>query len=183
MMCRQAIATDLIPPVGERDHIRGPEDAPVTLVEYGDYDCPWTGRAYPVGKALLREFSGRLAFVFRAFPLTRIHENAQAAAEASEAAAVQGKFWEMHDRLFESRRKLSRDDLLHYAEEVGLDVERFRRETEERVHARAVRASLKSGLESGVTGTPAFFLNGIRYEGPYDLDALSDAISGAFTPA
>src|SRR3712207_1659634 len=114
----------------------------------------------------------RLRFVFRAFPLTRIHEHAQAAAEAAEAAAAQGRFWEMHDRLFEAHRRLGEEDLLLYAQEVGLDVSRFQRELGEHVHTGRVRRDVQSGLQSGVPGTPTFFVNGVRHDGTYDFETL-----------
>jgi protein-disulfide isomerase len=169
-------AVELDPPVGERDRVRGAPDAPLTLVEYGDYDCPYTVRAHAVVWGLRRRLSDRLRFVFRAFPLTRIHANAQAAAEA---AASQERFWEMYDRLFEARRRLEDADLRRYAEEFGLDVERFRRETEEHAHAGRVREDLRSGLRSGVRGTPTFFINGIRHDGPNDLETLLAALENA----
>jgi protein-disulfide isomerase len=172
-------AVGLDPPVGERDRVRGAPDAPLTLVEYGDYDCPYTVRAHAVVRGLRRRFGDRLRFVFRAFPLTRIHAHAQAAAEAAEAAAAQGRFWEMHDRLFEARRRLEDADLRGYAEEVGLDVERFRSEAEEHAYAGRVREDLRSGLRSGVRGTPTFFINGIRHEGPNDFETLLAALENA----
>ena len=172
-------AVELDPPVGERDRVRGAPDAPLTLVEYGDYDCPYTVRAHAVVRGLRRRLGDRLRFVFRAFPLTRIHAHAQAAAEAAEAAAAQGRFWEMHDRLFEARRKLEDADLRGYAEEIGLDVERFWRETEEHDHAGRVREDLRSGLRSGVRGTPTFFINGIRHDGPNDFETLLAALENA----
>jgi protein-disulfide isomerase len=172
-------AVELDPPVGERDRVRGAPDAPLTLVEYGDYDCPYTVRAHAVVRGLRRRLGDRLRFVFRAFPLTRIHAHAQAAAEAAEAAAAQGRFWEMHDRLFEARRRLEDADLRGYAKEIGLDVERFRRETEEHAHAGRVREDLRSGLRSGVRGTPTFFINGIRHDGPNDFETLLAALENA----
>ena len=172
-------AVELAPPVGERDRVRGAADAPLTLVEYGDYDCPYTVRAHAVVRGLRRRLGDRLRFVFRAFPLTRIHAHAQAAAEAAEAAAAQGRFWEMHDRLFEVRRRLEDADLRGYAEEVGLDVRRFRREMEEHAHADRVREDLRSGLRSGVRGTPTFFINGIRHDGPNDFESLLAALEYA----
>jgi protein-disulfide isomerase len=170
---------ELVPPVGERNRVRGPQDAPVTLVEFGDYDCPYTVRAHAVVGGLRRRLGDRLRFVFRAFPLTRIHAHAQAAAEAAEAAAAQGRFWEMHDRLFEAHRRLEKADLKRYAGEVGLDVERFERETEEHAHAGRVREDLRSGLRSGVRGTPTFFINGVRHDGSHNFEALLAALEAA----
>ncbi len=166
-------------PVGERDRSRGPGDAPVTLVEYGDYDCPYTFKAHETVEEVLNRLKGELCFVFRVFPLTRIHVNAQAAAEAAEAAAAQDLFWPMHDRLLRARRNLSARALERYAGEVGLDVDRFRRETTSHAHSRGVREQLKGGLESGVRGTPTFFINGVLHEGPYGIDSLLGAIEEA----
>ncbi len=126
-----------------------------------------------------RRHGDRLRFVFRAFPLTRIHAHAQAAAEAAEAAAAQGQFWEMHDRLFDAHRRLEDADLRAYAEEIGLDVGRFRREMEEHAHAGRVREDLRSGLRSGVRGTPTFFINGIRHDAPNDFETLLAALEAA----
>ncbi len=151
----------------------------MTLVEFGDYDCPYTVRAYSVVRGLRKRMGDRLRFVFRAFPLTRIHEHAQAAAEAAEAAAAQGRFWEMHDRLFEAHRRLGEEDLLRYAEEIGLDVGRFEREMGGHVYSGRVRRDLESGLRSGVPGTPTFFINGIRHDGSYNFETLLAALEGA----
>src|SRR5262249_10561446 len=127
---------DLAMPVDpEHDHIRGPEDAPVTLVEYGDFECPYCGRAEPVLRELVAEFGDELRFVFRDLPLTDVHPNAQLAAEAAEAAAAQGKFWEMHDLLFQHQDALTSTDLVRYAKELALDVDRFRDELRRRVYA------------------------------------------------
>jgi protein-disulfide isomerase len=145
-------------PVGERDHARGPvvASAEVTLVEYGDFECPNTRRARPVVRRLRQEFGDRLLFVFRNFPLTRIHPHAQAAAEATEAAGSQGRYWEMHDLLFENQGHLENEDLKRYTEQLGLDPERFDRELAQ--HARRVREDLRGGLKSGVERTPTFFV-------------------------
>jgi NhaA family Na+:H+ antiporter len=162
----------LKPPVGDRDHIRGRPDAPVTLVEYGDYECPHCRQVAPIIEQLWERFGDRLRYVFRHFPITTAHPNAQLAAEAAEAAAAQGKFWEMHDRLFERTGFLGREQLVHLAEELDLDVERFERELDEHIHAERVREDFQGGVRSGANGTPAFFLNGVRYDGPWDLDSL-----------
>ncbi len=171
--------TGLVPPVNDGDRVRGPRDAALTLVEFGDYDCPYTVRAYFVVRGLRRRLGDRLRFVFRAFPLTRIHAHAQAAAEAAEAAAAQGRFWEMHDRLFEARRRLESTDLERYAAEIGLEVERFEREVEEHTHARRVREDLRSGLRSGVRGTPTFFIDGVRHDGSSNFETLLAALEAA----
>ena len=166
-------------PVGERDHVRGPASAEVTLVEYGDFECPYTRRARPVARRLGREFGDRLLFVFRNFPLTRIHPHAQAAAEAAEAASAQGRHWQMHDLLFDNQWHLEDEDLKRYAQRLGLDLERFDRELTEHAHARRVREDLRGGLESGVRGTPTFFVNGLRHDGPNDLATLWAAVEEA----
>src|SRR3712207_6236511 len=163
-------------PVGERDHVRGTASAEVTLVEYGDFECPYTRRARPVARRLSQEFGDRLLFVFRNFPLTRIHPHAQAAAEAAEAAAAQGRYWEMHDLLFDNQRHLEDEDLRRYAEHLGLGLKRFDRELAEHAHARRVREDVRSGLKSGVKGTPTFFVNGLRHDGTNDLATLRAAM-------
>jgi protein-disulfide isomerase len=154
-------------------------EAPVTLVEYGDFECPYTRRARPVVRRLSQEFGDRLLFVFRNFPLSRIHPHAQAAAESAEAAADQGRYWEMHDLLIENQRHLVDEDLRRYAQRLGLDAERFDRELAQHAHARRVREDLRGGLESGVKGTPTFFVNGLRHDGPNDLAALRAAVEQA----
>ena len=163
-------------PVGARDHVEGPATAPVTLVEYGDYECPHCGRAYPILKQIQRELGDRLRFVFRNFPLTRIHLHAQHAAEAAESAASQGKFWIMHDRIFERQFALEDENLIEYARELGLDVERFRAELTSHAHRKRVRDDFMSGVRSGVNGTPTFFVNGVRYDASWDHDPLLAAL-------
>jgi NhaA family Na+:H+ antiporter len=162
----------LKPPVGDRDHIQGPADAAVTLVEYGDYECPHCRQVAPIVEQLQDRFGDRLRYVFRHFPITSAHPNAQLAAEAAEAAAAQGKFWEMHDRIFEHTGPLDKQQLVSFAQELDLDVERFERELDEHVYADRVREDFMSGVRSGANGTPAFFLNRVRYDGPWDLDSL-----------
>jgi len=162
----------LKPPVGDRDHIQGPADAPVTLVEYGDYECPHCRQVAPIVEQLQERFGDRLRYVFRHFPITSAHPNAQLAAEAAEAAAAQGKFWEMHDRIFEHTGPLHRQQLALFAQELDLDMERFERDLDEHVYADRVREDFLSGVRSGANGTPAFFLNGVRYDGAWDLDSL-----------
>jgi protein-disulfide isomerase len=172
--------TTLTMPVSEdRDHIQGPADAPVTLVEYGDYECPYCGAAYPIVKEVQSRMSDRLRFVFRNFPITTSHPHAEQAAEAAEAAAAQGRFWEMHDHLYENQRRLEDSDLRAYAETVGLDVEQFDNELTEHVHAPRVREDFMSGVRSGVNGTPTFFINGRRHDDSYDLDTLLAALAQA----
>ena len=166
------IPTRLTLPVSERDHIRGPAAAPVTLVEYGDYECPYCGQAYPVVEAVRRQLGDTLRFVFRHSPLAQVHPHALHAAEAAEAAGAQGKFWEMHDTLFTHQDALDDPDLIGYAEALGLDTRKFRRALEEDAFLGRIREDVVSGLESGVMGTPTFFINDVRYEGPYDYDTL-----------
>ena len=163
-------------PVGERDHVRGPSNAPVTLVEYGDYECPHCGRAYPIVKAVQGRVGNELRFVFRNFPLRESHPHAQRAAESAEAAGAQGRFWEMHDRLFERQFALDDEYLIEYAGDLGLDVERFRAELVGRVYEPRVREDFRSGVRSGVNGTPTFFINGVRYDGSWDRDSLLAAL-------
>jgi len=166
----------LTPPVGERDHIQGSSHARVTLVEYGDYECPYCGEAYPMVKALQRHFKDKLRLVFRNFPLAEAHPHAAQAAQAAEAAGAQGKFWEMHDQLYENQSALEDNDLAGYADALGLDVPLFLRQmTDHHITAR-VREDFLSGVRSGVNGTPTFFINGFRYDGSYDLESMVAAI-------
>src|SRR5213594_2369343 len=155
----------LTPPVGERDHVAGPATAPVTLVEYGDFECPSCRKAWPMVKELQRRLGKNLRFVFRNFPLTKLHPNAARAAEAAEAAAAQGAFWQMHDRLFERQFALEDDNLIEYATELGLDAARVARELAAHVYKAQVRDDFMSGVKSGVNGTPTFFINGVRHDG------------------
>jgi len=170
-------------PVGADDHALGPADAPLTLVEYADYECPDSRRAYPIVKALLRRFGPRLRFVFRNFPLSQVHGQAEHAAEVAEAAAAQGKYWEMHDRLFERQFALDDVYLIEYAGDLGLDAARVERELEGRVHQPRVRADFRSGLQSGVKGTPTFFVNGVRFRGPWDEELLARALEAGAAPS
>jgi protein-disulfide isomerase len=167
-------------PVSEdRDHIRGPANAAVTLVEYGDYECPYCGAAYPIVKEVQARMGDRLRFVFRNFPIATSHPHAEHAAEAAEAAAGQDRFWEMHDLLYENQQRLRDQDLRAYAETLGLDLERFDKELAEHVHAARVQEDFMSGVRSGVNGTPTFFINGHRHDGPYDLEPLLAALERA----
>jgi DNA integrity scanning protein DisA with diadenylate cyclase activity len=169
----------LDPPVGDQDHALGPATAPVTLVEYGDYECPYCGRMHPVVRELRERLGDRLRFVFRHFPLDSVHPHARRAAEAAEAAAAQGRFWEMHDLLYENRENLDDESLGRYADELGLDVARFEDDLSERRHAPRVREDRFGGERSGVEGTPTFFVNGMRYEGSLELQALLAAVEDA----
>jgi len=173
------LIVDLAEPVDpERDHIRGPADAPVTVLEYGDFECPYCGQAEPVVRELLRDF-GDITYAWRHLPLNDVHPRAQMAAEASEAAANQGAFWEMHDLLLEHQDALRMEDLVGYAEELGLDVDRFEEELRTREGARRVAEDVDSADISGVSGTPTFFVNGLRHYGAYDIATLSAAVKAA----
>ena len=158
----------LTPPVSAADHVAGPSDAALTLVEYGDYECPYCGMAYPIVKAAQRSLGTRLRFVFRNFPLNEAHPHARRAAEAAEAAAAQEKFWPMHDMLFEHQDALEDADLIRYAKLIGLDAERFERELKAGTYTKRVRDDFRSGVRSGANGTPTFFVNGVRFDEPWN---------------
>ena len=162
----------LLLPIRSTDHVSGPENAPYTLVEYGDYECPECGRLFVILRDLQREIALRLRIVFRHYPLSGIHHHAQEAAEAAEAAGAQGKFWEMHTLLFERQHALKTKDLIHYAEELGLDVDRFRDELKNHTYSERVRADFLAGVQNGVYGTPGLFLNGVRYDAAWDQETL-----------
>jgi protein-disulfide isomerase len=167
-------------PVTEgRDHIQGPADAAVTLVEYGDYECPYCGAAYPIIKEVQARMGERLRFVFRNFPISTSHPHAEQAAEAAEAAASQGRFWPMHDLLYENQSRLRDQDLHAYAEKLQLDIEPFDKEMADHVHAERVREDFMSGVRSGVNGTPTFYINGARHDGSYDVETLLAALERA----
>ncbi len=163
----------------QRDHIRGPDDAPVTLLEYGDFECPYCGRAEQVIRELLSSMGTDVRYVWRHLPLNDVHPRAQLAAEASEAAAAQGSFWEMHDALLGDQESLRASDLQRQAAELGLDVERFNDELHGHEYAGRVLQDVVSADESGVSGTPTFFINGRRHYGVYDIDALTEAVKSA----
>ena len=170
---------DLAVPVDpERDHVRGPEKAPVTLVEYGDFECPYCGLAEPVVRELLADY-GDLRYVWRHLPLTDVHPHAELAAEATEAAAGQGKFWEMHDQLLDHQGALTAKDLIRYAGELGLNTEQFARDLRQRAGQAKIAEDMDSADLSGVSGTPTFFVNGKRHHGAYDIATLSDAVRAA----
>jgi len=172
-----------VPVTADRDHIQGAADAPVTLVLYGDYECPYSGKAYPIVHQVRARMADRLRFVFRNFPITTLHPHAERAAEAAEAAAAQGKFWEMHDLLYENQKRLRDRDLHAYAEQLGLDVERFDKELAEHVHIARVHEGLRSGVRSGVEGTPTFFVNAVRHDDSYDAGTLLKALQRAAVEA
>lgn len=173
----------LKPPVNENDHSEGPEDAPVTLVEYGDYQCPHCARVYPIIKKLQERMGDRMRFVYRDFPLREAHPQAEHAAEAAAWAGDSGKFWEMHDALFDHRNDgpdwLDDDRLLQYASDLGLDPSGLEVALMEERYRSRVRSDFMSGVRSGVNGTPTFFINGSRYDGGWDLPELMDALAGA----
>jgi protein-disulfide isomerase len=168
---------DLSAPVDpERDHIRGPDDAPVTLLEYGDLECPYCGQAETVIRELLSDFGGELRYVWRHLPLNDVHPHAQLAAEASEAAGAQDKFWEMHDLMLAHQDALTLRDIVGYANELGLDADRFKDHLRKRKGAPRIAEDVESADMSGVSGTPSFFINGHRHQDAYDIDTLSKAV-------
>ena len=166
-------------PVSEADHHSGPDDAPVTLVEYGDFECPSCGAAYPNVESVRKKMGARLRFVFRHFPLTQMHPHAMHAAEVAEAAGTQGKFWQMHGMLFEHQDALEDADLVRYAKALHLDDKRFASELASDAYVKAIRQSIGSGIRSGVNGTPTFFINGVRYDGSWEASDLLAALEAA----
>jgi protein-disulfide isomerase len=169
----------LRPPVGPDDHVLGSPDAPVTLVEYGDFECPYCGTAHPEVKRLLAKAKGSIRFVFRHFPLSQAHPHALLAAEAAEAAGAQGKFWEMHDLLYENQEKLDPPALMANARKLDLDLDQFAQDLESHRFRDRVRRDFMSGVRSGVNGTPSFFINGLKHEGGFTAEELRAAIEGA----
>jgi protein-disulfide isomerase len=165
-----------VPVSADRDHTIGPPTAAVTLLEYGDYECPFCGRAHPEVLEAVRAMGDDLQFAFRHFPLSQIHPHSFGAALAAEAAGGQGAFWPMHDMLFEHQDRLDPADLVGYAEALGLDVDRFVRDLEGRTYEPKVRDDFMTGVRSGVNGTPTFFINGVRHNGGWDARSLLAAI-------
>jgi len=172
----EEIAKLSLPVSSNRDHIQGKSNAPVTLVEYGDYECPYCGQAYLIVKEIQQQLKDQLRFVFRNFPLTQVHPHAQQTAEAAEAAGVQKKFWEMHDILYENQQALDYYHLVEYASILDLDIERFNNDLFSHAYAGRVREDFISGVRSGVNGTPTFFVNGVRYNYSWDYETLSDRL-------
>ena len=173
----------LDPPVEpERDHIRGEVDAPLTLLEYGDFECPFCGHATGMVEELRDRFGRDLRYVFRHLPLPEVHPHAELAAEAAEASGAQGRFWDYHDMLFAHQDQLEFEDLLGYAGDLELDVERFARELEERVHSRRVREDVASAEASGARATPTFFVGDRRHVGPYDAETLARKLEASRSP-
>ena len=168
--------TKLLIAVHPEDHLQGDPAAPCTLVEYGDYECPSCGLAYPMVKKLQRHFGKRLALVFRNFPLTQIHPWAEPAAEVAEFAARYDKFWQMHDQLFENQSNLSNALFLELAENLDLSPTELQAAVAGRIYREQVRQEVSGGIRSGVNGTPTFFINGQRHNGPLDFDTLSRVI-------
>jgi len=170
--------SQLKPPVGEHDHVQGPLDAAIVLVEYGDYECPYCGEAYPELKAVQQAMGDAMCFVFRNFPLGNAHPHAQRAAEFAEAAATIGKFWEMHDTLYENQQALDERSLIGYAQALGFD-RALIESTLAGDFTTRVRRDFSSGVRSGVNGTPSLFVNGQRYDGPRDADSLLELFGAA----
>jgi protein-disulfide isomerase len=169
-------------PVGKDDHLRGGASARVTLLEYGDFECPQCAEAYPVLKELEDKLGDQLQFAFRHFPITSAHPHAQRAAEASEWAAAQGRFWAMHDALYRRRAKLSEAVILEVAEEIGLDPAGVRHAWTTHAHFQRIKDDFRGGLRSEVAGTPTFFIQGTRYDGRWDGDNLERALAATATP-
>jgi protein-disulfide isomerase len=163
-------------PIAGRDHLQGSIDAPILLLEYGDFECPYCGAAYPEIKKVQKKLGDRLCFAFRNFPLVNAHPHALRAAEAAEAAAAQGKYWEMHDMLYENQQALEDEDLAQYATSLGLDAARLIAELDARTYEARVREDFQAGARGGVNGTPTLFINGVHHQGGYDAESLLAAL-------
>jgi protein-disulfide isomerase len=164
-------------PVGPDDHVRGAAEAPLTLVEYGDYQCPYCGEAYPIVEALLSTFGNDVRFIFRNFPLVDVHPHAESAAEIAEAAGLQGKFWQMHDALYENQDDLGDNALVRYAQEIGLDTRQVQTDLTSGRPRKRVEADFEGAIRSGANGTPTFFVNGTRYDGSWQLQPFEAFIT------
>jgi protein-disulfide isomerase len=173
------MSTRLKVALGEHDHVQGPVDAPVTLLEYGDYECPHCGRAHPIVASVLRQLGASVRFAYRHFPLTEIHPHAEHAAEMAELADEGGSFWAMHDLLFENQQALEDEDLMDYASQVGIDPDAAAAALASGTYTERVQEDFMSGVRSGVNGTPTFFINGIRHDGRWDEASLLDALQRA----
>jgi protein-disulfide isomerase len=169
----------LKPPFNEKDHFRGNRSAPVQLLEYGDFQCPHCGAAHPVLKEIEKKYGSRFVFIFRHFPLTEVHPFARLAAVASEAAARQRKFWEMHDLIFENQDLLDREMLIRLARFLHMDPKSFQTDLEDPRLFETVESNFESGIISGVNGTPSFYINGDKYNGPYSFQSLTHALDQA----
>jgi protein-disulfide isomerase len=170
-------------PVSDSDHKQGNSTARCTLVEYGDYECPYCGQAYPIVKGLQKHFGDDLLFVFRNFPLSEMHEHAEHAAETAEFAAASDRFWQMHDLLYENQDSLEDGSLLRLAKQLHLSGDSLRTTLEEGTYKARIKADFLGGVRSGVNGTPTFFINGQRHDGSFDFDDLADAIQRHTSPA
>ena len=169
--------TTLLVPVQDDDHVHGPVSASLTLVEYGDYECPDCGRLFEIIRDLQVALGERLRIVYRHYPLSGVHPHAQEAAEAAQAAGAQGRFWEMHDSLFKNQDALKRNNLLTYAESLALDMDRFSAALKKQIYRERVREDFRRGVENGVYGTPGLFLNDVRHAGVWDRDTLLHYLS------
>lgn len=178
-MSQNAVTQQLAKPVEAQDHIQGPDTATVTLVEYGDYEDPNTAAAAAVVEEVRRRMGERMRYAFRHFPRHDVHPHAESAAEAAEAAAAQNMFWEMHNHLLEHQDRLDDNSLTNYAELIGLDVDRFEQDMADHHFARRVMSDVRSGMFSAVTDTPAFFINGMRYQGPIEVEGMVEAVQKA----
>jgi protein-disulfide isomerase len=170
---------ELAVPISATDHVLGPEHAPLTVLEYGDFECPNCTQAAPAIKMILKRYENRIRFVYRHFPLEEVHPHALAAAQAAEAAGAQGKFWPMHDLLFERTGKLGNDHLRACAERIGIDMARYTAEMDDEIHRQRVREHLAGGRASGVRATPTFFINGKLFDVSYGIHTLADAVAAA----
>jgi protein-disulfide isomerase len=170
--------TQLTPAVNSNDHISGDTNSAIELVEYGDYECPYCGRAYPIVKDIQQQLGMDIKFVFRNFPLSKIHPHALSAAVATEAAGQQGKFWEMHDIIFENQRALDSEHIFLFAHKLGLNLDRFKNDIQQKFLIDKVENDFESGIRSGVNRTPTFFINGKKYEGSWDENELLQYLRG-----
>lgn len=164
-------------PVNDNDHITGNKNARVELVEYGDYQCPHCGSAHPKVKRIIEKMGNDIKFIFRNFPLATLHPQAKQAAQAAESAGAQGKFWEMHDLLFENQKNLQNSDLESYAEQLGIDVEEFKNDMDNQAYLRKVESDFESGVRSGVNSTPTFYINGERFDGELNEESIQEILS------
>ncbi len=167
----------LTPQISSNDHAKGNLTANIVVVEYGDYQCPHCGRAYPIVQSIMRKFGNDLKFIFRNFPLSKVHPDATAAAVASEAAGLQDKFWEMHSLLFENQQRLNNNSILNYAMKINLDMEQFKKDIQEGDLQKKVQKDFMSGLRSGVNATPTFFINGERYTESWDEETMGEYLA------